>query len=276
MLLRFISSLGYARRKGALLFALALGSVLAIFPGLSSVSLAVKGSGPPAPTWSLPSGQLSLFTNGYFPALHGYFFLEGVKLHVYRALPTALNPQTGNWEPSPENDELKRLWKGEPYYHEIYELNEGEWVPKIWAKDSRGKREFSQMPEQYLKFTDCDRNDALALRNNSIQSALWRGTKQKDTIEFDDYVAVLFSVDPATLTETKPSPYKAEQRPVQLALLRRGRAAWEFPAKVPIVSTGNYCGKKMLSASRDGKLRTILLLFFEEGDYAVAYSYIAD
>lgn len=87
---------------------------------------------------------------------------------------------------------------------------------------------------------------------------------------------MLFSVDPATLTGTEPPPYKAEQRPLQLALLKRGRAGWEFPDQAPIVSTGNYCGKKILSASRGGKLRTILLLFFEEADYAVAYSYVAD
>lgn len=276
MLLRCINSLGYAHPKRLLVFALGLVGVLAIFLGLSSVSLVVKGAGPQGPNWNLPSERLSLFSNGYFPALHGYFFVDGEKLHVYRALPMALNSQTGKWEPSPENDELKSLWKGEPYYHEIYELNHGEWVPKIRAKDSRGKREFSQMPAQYLKFTDCDRNDALALRNNSIQNALWRGTKQKDSVEIDDYVAVLFSADPATLTGPTPSPYNAEQRPLQLALLKRGTAGWEFPAQAPIVSTGNYCGKKILSASRGEKLRTILLLFFEEGDYAVAYSYVAD
>jgi len=220
---------------------------------------------------------LHLFTNGYFPALHGYFFLEGEKLHVYRALQIVLSSTTGNWGPSPEDDELKNVWKGEPYYHEIYELDEGEWVPKMWGStDTRGKREFSRMPEQYLKFTSCDQNDKLDLHNDEIQRTLWRGTKQKDSVEFDGYAAVLFSVNPATLAGKKPPPYKTDERPVQLALLRRGRNGWEFPPRVASVSTGNYCGMRTLSSTRTGEPRTVLVVFFEEGSYAVAYSYVAD
>jgi len=209
--------------------------------------------------------------------LHGYFFLEGEKLHVYRALPSVLNPTTGNWEPSPEDDELKSLWKGEPYYHETYELDEGEWIPKMWGgSDTRGKREFSRVPEQYLKFTSCDRNDKLDLQNNEIRRALWRGTKQKDIVEFGGYAAVIFSANPASLAGEKPVPYKADERPVQLALLKHGSNRWEFPTRAAVVSTGNYCGRKILPSTRGGNLRTVLLLFFEEGDYAVAYSYVAD
>ncbi len=198
-------------------------------------------------------------------------------MHVYRALPSVLNPADGNWERSPEDDELKNLWKGEPYYHEMYELDESEWVPKMWgSSDTRGKREFSEMPEQFLKLTSCDRDDTLDLQNNEIRRALWRGTKQKDIVEFGGYAAVIFSVNPASLAGKKPVPYKSDERPVHIALLKQGGNGWEFPARDAVVSTGNYCGKKVFSTVPGGNQRTVLLLFFEEGNYAVAYSYVAD
>jgi len=223
------------------------------------------------------SENLNLFGNGYFPALHGYFFLdEHDRLHVYRYLPTIRDPKSQKLEIQPEDNELKSEWNGEPYYHETYVLDGGEWVPKMWGTaDTRGRRVFSNAPERYLKFASCDQNDALDLHREDLKKASWRQSKVKDVYKFGNYAALVYSLNPAILTGP-PSGYKPDQRPVWLDLLKKTGKTWELPGGTQSVSVGNYCGKVILTATRSGHTRPVLLLFFEDGDYNVAYSYIAD
>ncbi len=220
--------------------------------------------------------RLNLYGNGHFSALHGYFFLDDRnRLHVYRALPRLRNSQTNDFELQPEDNEIKPAWKGEPYYHEIYTLHEGEWVPMIWGENTPEKREFSGLPEQYLRFDSCDSNDALDLQREDLKKASWRQSKVKDVYEFGNYAALVYSLNPAYETGP-PTGYRPDQRPVWLELLKKAGKTWESPDSAQSVSVGNYCGKVVLTAARGGYARPVLILFFQEGDYNTAHSYVAD
>jgi hypothetical protein len=220
--------------------------------------------------------RLNLFGNGYFRALHGYFFLDDRnRLHVYRALPKVRNPQTNDLELQPEDNELRPLWKGEPFYHETYTLHEGEWIPMMWGHGTPEKREFSGVPEQYLKFDSCDSNDALDLQRVDLKKASWPQSKVKDVYEFGNYAALVYSLNPTSETGP-PTGYRLDQRPVWLELLKKAGKTWESPDSTQSVSVGNYCGKVVMTAMRDGYKRPVLILFFQEGDDNVAHSYVAD
>ena len=226
--------------------------------------------------WESSEERLNLYRNGYFRALHGYFFLDDRnRLHVYRALPKVRNPQTNDFELQPEDNELKPEWKGEPYYHEIYTLHEGEWVPMMWGNSTPEKREFSGLPDQYLRFDSCDSNDALDLQREDLKRASWRDSKIKDVYEFGSYAAVVYSLNP-TIETGPPSGFRLDQRPVWLELLEKTGKTWELPGSTQSVSVGNYCGKVVLTSIRGGNNRPVLILFFQEGDDNVAHSYVAD
>jgi hypothetical protein len=219
---------------------------------------------------------LHLFINGYFPALHGYFFLDGEKLHIYRALPSVLNPTGGNWEPSPEDDELKNLWKGEPYYHEMYELDEGEWVPKMWgSSDTRGKREFTQAPKQYLNFGSCDDRDQIDLSGSAVKRELGSTIRLKDIIESDDYTEAVYSETPNRAA--RPRRYDPLDRSIAVALLAQRGKRLEFTGDSrSLCSDCKFCGTRSILTKRDGKTRLVLLVFSVSGEYTRLDSYVLD
>jgi hypothetical protein len=220
--------------------------------------------------------QLQLFGNGWFQELHGFFLLEGDRLHVYRALPTHLNPTTRKFEPSPEDNELKPLWKGEPYYHETYKLEDGEWVPKMWGvPNSPDRREFSQSPQRYLDFGACDTNDEIDLPNPQIRRALWPAIKIKKITEFQGYAAVVFSGPPRPENGRRYGP---SDRSLHVAFLVRGRRSWLATEGRSIVAiTSKYfCGTRTLFSPRGEETRPVLLIFSRHGQYDQLDSYVVE
>lgn len=250
-----------------MVFALA-GTAGSVLPGLGTFAL------PPVRA-EAGTEPVDLFSNGYFQALHGYYLLEGEKLHVYRALPSVLNPKTHKLELSPEDDELKPLWRGEPYYHESYILDDGEWVPKMWdSSDTRGKREFSQPPTQYLEFGACDEHDRITLPDVKFKRELGRGVKIKDIVKSDGYAAVVYSANPDMPTCLK-SPYQPSDRLILASLFARHGEGWDFIRD----SRGScmprrFCGTRALVTQVGGQSRFVLLVFSIAGEYSELDSYV--
>jgi hypothetical protein len=214
-------------------------------------------------TWTLSN-------QGHFSRLHGLFFLENARLHVYGGIETARNPQTGQMEPSHLDDALRLRWRGEPYWHEIYDLVNGKW--------EKTEQEFSQRPEHYLDFHLCDQRDGIDIENASIKKAFWPwpGTqiKIKDVTKFPPvYATVVYSGIP----KEKGVAYRPGDRTLDVALVVHGKGGWRLLDGID--STGppvRFCGTKTLSASEDGQEHPVLLLLSVQGDFNVLDSYILD
>jgi hypothetical protein len=120
--------------------------------------------------------------NGYFSAEHGHFEVKGNQLHVYSAL-VKVPAESGGFERVPHDDDRKKEWKGETFYHDVYELQGGRWVQKL--------RGFSQGGSLVRLSGPCDHLDQLDLsRKHSDLSSLLddsQNTKIKQVMSFVEH-----------------------------------------------------------------------------------------
>lgn len=210
----------------------------------------------------------TMYGQGYFSRRHGLFFLENGRLHVYGEL-TATRAQ-GTKSTTAAPDDLKLGKKREPYLHEIYDLVNGKWELK--------QKEFSQRPVQYLDFGSCDGRDEIDLERPDISVAFrpWPGTKIKikNVTEFPQgYAAVVYSEIPREQGIT----YGPEDRTLQVALLERSKPDWRLVDGIEgTMQPGYFCGTRTLSATQDGAVHPVFLLFSVQGDFTVLNSYVLD
>jgi hypothetical protein len=258
---------------------------------LASAALANQAPQSPAESGSKPTAAEStkfLKNNGFFRALHGYYFLENDRLHAYRELRKATNPETAKLEPVPENDEQRPLWKGEPYYHEVYNLENGEWMPKAWGPAQLKDRSFSQVPKRFLNFGGCDKKDLISVDRPEIKAALPDSAKIKKVARWGNYALVVYTDVPATRPviqhkswarpRRQMAPPKPTDRAVHVVLLGRAekgkQKTWvsthrKLDSRIPAY----FCGTREVSTPVDGKTRPNLLVFSQQGEYAIGNSY---
>lgn len=199
------------------------------------------------------SPDLRFVQNGEFHAQHGVFFIDADGLHMYSALPTVLNAKSGLWEPVPNDDAMKAQWKGEPFYYEEFQLQQGKWV--------QAQKHFSAGPDSYLDFGPCDPSDQLDLPSTEIRKSLPARSKIKGVTEFSDYATVVFSHAP----ERQYPRYSLDAYSLEVALLIRDGSAWKLQGSVDVGADGFFCGTRTLSTRfADGDRATILLLYVDE------------
>jgi hypothetical protein len=237
----------------------------------------------PAPT----GPTLFLHQNGFFRSLRGYYFLEKDRLHAYRALRSTLNPQSGKLETVPENDDQRPLWKGEPYYHEIYHLKNGEWMPKAWGPAQLKDRSFSQVPKQYMNFGGCDKKDLINLNRPEIKANLPASAKIKKVAQYGEYAFVVYTDSPAIRPIVKHRgwprarlsrpPPKPTDRAVHVVMLRRekGKQNTWGPTYQKNTSAipAYFCGAREVPMTVDGKALQNLLVFSQQGEFAIGNGY---
>jgi hypothetical protein len=232
---RLVSSPGWIRR-GVSLFLLILSPSFAQLKG---------------PANSSP--DLRLVQNGEFHAQHGVFFIEADGLHIYSALPTILNVKSGLWEPVPNDDAMKVQWKGEPFYYEEFQLQQGKWA--------QVQKHFSTGPNSYLDFGPCDPADQLDLPSAEIRKSLPARSKIKNITEFSDYATVVFSHAP----NRQYPRYSLDAYSLEVALLIRDGSTWKSQGSVDVGADGFFCGTRTLSTTfADGGRATVLLLYVDE------------
>lgn len=211
---------------------------------------------------------LALVANGEFHAQHGVFLVEPDRLHVYSALPTVLNARTGQWEAVPDDDARRSLWKGEPYYYDLYRLREGRWVQE--------EKKFSQGPNLYLDFGPCDPLDQLDLPSTQIRAALPNGAKIKNITQFAGYATVVFSHPP----QVRYPRNTLDAYSLSVALLLRDGRVWKFQQAIDVGADGFFCGTRTLSTKFANRgLGTVLLLYTDEpaasSNFRVIHSFVA-
>jgi hypothetical protein len=199
------------------------------------------------------SPALRLVQNGEFHAQHGVFFIDADGLHVYSALPTILNAKSGLWEPVPNDDVMKAQWKGEPFYYEEFQLQQGKWA--------QVQKHFSAGPNSYLDFGPCDPADQLDLPSAEIRKLLPAASKIKNITEFSDYATVVFSHAP----KRQYPRYSLDSYSLEIALLIRDGSTWKSQGSVDVGADGFFCGTRTLSTTfADGNRATVLLLYVDE------------
>ncbi len=172
---------------------------------------------------------------------------------MYSALPTILNAKSGLWEPVPNDDSRKAQWKGEPFYYEEFQLQQGNWV--------QAQKHFSTGPNSYLDFGPCDPADQLDLPSAEIRKSLPAASKIKNITEFSDYATVVFSHAP----KRQYPRYSLDAYSLEVALLIRDGSAWKPQGSVDIGADGFFCGTRTLSTRfADGDRATVLLLYVDE------------
>jgi len=237
-------------------FVIVLGLCAAlVFPGREPFLRATGENLPPkraqGSNWAEP--QLTLRQNGDFSAEHGIFVAEGQQLHVYSVVPEFWDEPTGTWKPSPQYDALRRRWKGEPYYHELYGLKEGKWVRIV--------REFSEGPESWVDFGPCDPLNQMDLAGEKIRNALPHSTRIKSVSMFPGYALVVYSEAPR-----EPYPrHSLDEYSQQVALLIREGQSWRNAGTLDGGADGFYCGTRTISAKlANGEPAALLLLYSDE------------
>lgn len=207
---------------------------------------------------SIKKARWAIRENGYFRADLGRYFQEGDRLDVY----TSAREFGAVWDSVQQRyvllKELSLLWKGEPYYHEGYQLQNGEWVRK--------EIEFSKEPDRYLDFGPCDAqntleipDDPLATLDFRMRRVLPRGAKIKAVSEFKgDFVTVVYSKIPTGL----PSIYEPGAYPIYVALLVLDKQSWQIVETLRAEEWAYFCGTRTLSTQlANGGTAAVLLLY---------------
>lgn len=210
----------------------------------------------------------TLRPNGVFNALYGSFAERHGRLHVYSELTRIMNDKTGRKEATPDNDELKPSWRGEPSYHEVYALVDGAWVQQ--------RREFFRPPYQgqEIDLGHCDQRD---LRNIPIEkqmiAELPASIKIKAVHKFPAYATVLYT------NASQQSDSAFAYPPLELDLLVPDRGGWKIADSQEVDEYGYFCGTKTLSTQlANGESTTVLLVFTADpsvdNEYYTANSFI--
>ncbi len=222
---------------------------------------------PPRPPRALQQ-EWTLRSTGGFDSLEGLFSAEGGQLDVYSygEEPVRLSPNTGmpkyssadDWPPAP---------KRKPFYHEVYDLVNGEWVRKL--------KGFSGAPDKYLDFGSCDRANHLdvAIEEN-MRVELPSAIKVKAIHKFPGYAAVVYSEpsqDPLDVLHHYP--------PIEVDLLVPDEGGWRVAHSQEADEYGYFCGTTAFSTSlANGETAEVLLVFSVDpgngDDYYAARSFV--
>ena len=178
----------------------------------------------------------------------------------------------GERELTPDDDELLSQWKGEPYYHTVYELRAGEWVKVL--------REFSRAPDLYLDFGPCDPLNQLDLyMRDAPPKAL---EKMRPRIKVKDTTLVGGKPTFATVVYSD-APDEKVTYPLKIALTVPERAGqtggWKLRESVDVGGYGYFCGTRMLDTKlENGEIASVLLVYLDEpaasSDYIAVYSFL--
>jgi len=198
--------------------------------------------------------------NGYFRADLGFFFVEDGRIDVYDGgLDSGIiwDNVLGKYELLREAE--KQLPRGgAPYYHEVYQLEHGEW--------SRTERNFTKDPERYLDFGPCDaRNqidlpdEPLAALDYKMRRVLPPGSKIKAASQFNEqFVSVVYSM----LPKEEPSIYMTGTYPLYVALLVPRGQNWQIVDTRKAEDWANFCGTRIIPTKvADEANATVLLVY---------------
>jgi hypothetical protein len=208
----------------------------------------------------IAASPASIRENGYFRADLGLFFVEEGRLDVYDG---GLDSGT-IWDNVRSNyvllrDAEKELPRaGAPYYHEVFQLERGEW--------NRTERDFSQEPKRYLDFGPCDTrnqldlpNDELAGLDSAMRSALPRGIKIKGAVQFWDRFTVIISSE---MPKEAPPIYQPGAYSLRTVLLTPQKEGWQVADNRQVEQWAYYCGMRTFPTKlQDGEPATVLLLY---------------
>lgn len=215
----------------------------------------------------LPASQASPNTppvnireNGYFRADLGLFFIEGDRLDVYDG---GLDSDVIWDNVSGRLVLLREVEKelghhGEPFYHEVFQLEHGEW--------NRKDRDFAQTPKRFLDFGPCDARDQIDLPDEplagldaSMRSVLRRGIRIKGVADLGgSLTALVISEMPKEL----PSIYDPGTYRLRLLLLQKTKQTWHFAANLEVEKWAYYCGMRSVETTlKNGQPATVLLLY---------------
>jgi hypothetical protein len=209
----------------------------------------------------------SISANGTFSAENGLFFAEESRIHMYSQLPMVENPKTSKRELTPLGDELRTQWKGQPYYHEIYQLTNGKWV--------RIRRTFSEAPNTYLDFGPCDPLNQLdiSLQHSELKPFLPSAMLMKAVTEVDDedhYFVVVFSDAPDARVRYR----------LKIALISAQGETLSLQGTQDIGDYGQFCGTRALGDAKllDGQTAIDVLVYTLEsggsGENIAVHSYL--
>jgi hypothetical protein len=228
-------------------------AVIAVLVALPSV-YALRQNKPDA-------ASVNIQENGHFRADLGYFFVEDGRLDVYsdwRDIDVIWDNALRQYV-LPRDMEKEVPSGGAPYYHEVYQLDQGEW--------GRTERNFTQKPARYLDFGPCDASDQINLPNDFVagldagaRRALPRGAKIKGVtyIEEGRFVVVVAS----TIPSRSPSIYQTGTYPLHVFLLALKKDNWKIAARVPVEEWAYYCGMRTSNTIlKGGESATLLLVY---------------
>src|ERR1700688_1355193 len=205
--------------------------------------------------------------NGDFRADLGYFFVEDGRLDVYsgwRDIDVIWDNMLHQYV-LPHDMEKEVPSRGAPYYHEVYELDRGEW--------GRTERNFTQKPARYLDFGPCDASDQINLPNDFVagldagtRKVLPRGAKIKGVTYIEDGRLVVIVA--STIPSGSPSIYQTGTYPLNVFLLALKKDKWQIVASVQAEQWAYYCGMRTMDiVVNGGQPATFLSLYssFPEG-----------
>lgn len=208
----------------------------------------------------LASSSASIRENGYFRADLGFFFMEDGRLDVYDGgLDSGViwdNVSDKYILLREAEKELPRA--GAPYYHEAFQLEQGEW--------NRVERNFSQEPKRYLDFGPCDARDQLDLPNDelagldsTVRRALPTGIKIKGAAQSWHRFAVVVSSE----RPKEASPiYQPGTYPLRVLLLTPQKEGWQVSDNRQVEQWAYYCGMRTFPTTlQNGEPATVLLLY---------------
>jgi hypothetical protein len=213
------------------------------------------------------AATVSIKENGDFRADLGYFFVEDGRLDVYSAWRDidVIWDNVLHQYVLPRDMEKEVPSGGAPYYHEVYQLDRGEW--------GRTERNFTQKPARYLDFGPCDAADQINLPNDFVagldtgaRKTLPRGAKIKGVTSIEEGRLVV--VVASTIPNGSPSIYQTGTYPLRVFLLALKKDNWQIVATVQAEEWAYYCGMRTMgTALKDGQPATLLLLYssFPEG-----------
>lgn len=223
----------------------------ALVPGTSTMPQALSDAAKPrnAPDEGV---RWTIKPNGNFNALFGFFAVHAGRLHVYSQLERVLNDKTGKKELVPDSDELEPLWKGEDYYHELYDLIDGVWIQK--------RREFARDLGDAYTFDRCDSDDRRSLRLTlAMKRELPSPIKIKAVHRAPDYAAVVYTDSSQLSNSVFGTP------PIEVDLLVPDKGGWRVAASEEVDEYGAFCRAVFFRTTlADGEPATILLVFTDD------------
>lgn len=215
--------------------------------------------------------------NGYFRAEHGTISIHGERLHVYSRLSKVLT-ERGEFELAPIDDELRPRWKGEAYYHEIYELKDKKW--------KRTARTFSESHGPSWSGNICDSLNQLDISTRFPQVAHPLAGPPKPLLKA--VVQVIVEPGDRVIGTSPPSialaiysdtPTKQVLYALKLGLLQAEKGTWRILKALNLGEYGYFCGTRLLKVRLpDGASGWNLLVYVDEpaasSNYMAVHSYL--